>query len=138
MYRRKNEGQIDAALELVHSIKLTPERINILVEIAAKAGNAGRHDLALKLLDDAWKLVGGPLESSTQFHLQMQVSKAWIPIAPARSFEIIESTIDKFNELFAAAAIMWSFEPGGNFREREMVFFQGRGNWIYIQLMRRS
>jgi len=29
---------------------------------------------------------------------------------------------------------MWSFEPGGNFREREMVFFQGRANWIYLQL----
>jgi hypothetical protein len=83
--------------------------------------------MALDFLAEAWALVDGPLESSQQMNHQFQLAGAYIRIDSARGFEIIESSIEKFNELFAATVTLESFEHHGTFRDKEMILHRGGG-----------
>ena len=93
--------------------------------MAAAAQNSNRKDVALKMLDDAWALIGVPLESRQQFNAQLNIAGAYLPLDSKRSFEIIEGTSDKYNEVFAASALLGSFEWQGTFREKELILSSG-------------
>lgn len=135
--RKSNEGKFEEALQIL-STKSKVERVNAIIQIATKAGNGGHHELAARILDEAWAMVEGPLRSREQFEFRVQISNAYLPFAPTRSFEILEATIDLQNELFAATSVLRTFEANGTFREREMVLYTGGAMPFNVTLLARQ
>lgn len=86
------------------------------------------------MLAEAWSLIEGPAESSRQLSAQLQIAGSYVRLNPSRSFDIIETTVDRFNELFAAAALLESFDQQGSFRENEMVMTSDGGGRTYQYL----
>jgi hypothetical protein len=120
-----NAGKFEDAQRLLGSLRTKFERVNMLIQMASAAQSSNRKEIAVKILDDAWTLIGGPPESSQQFSAQLNIAGAYLPLDTKRSFEIIEGTIDKYNEVFAASALLGSFEWQGTFREKEMILASG-------------
>ncbi|MGH9799981.1 MAG: hypothetical protein ACRD82_06420, partial [Blastocatellia bacterium] len=125
MWQRISEGKYDEAGQLMAGMRFDWERVNALIQIAMNAQNGGKKELAARFLEEAVALVGGQMESSQMFSNQMQLAGAFISVDPARSFDVIESTLDQFNELLAAAALVESFQQQGSFRQKEMVLNMG-------------
>jgi ribosomal protein S20 len=132
LQQRISAGKFEEAQRLLISLKTSFERVSVLIQMAAAAQNSGKKELARKFLDDAWAVVGGPLESSQQFQTQLSLAGSYVQIDADRSFEILEGTIDKYNELFAASALLGSFEWHGTFREREMILISGDSSYAPI------
>ena len=129
LWRAASEGKFDEARLLIARLRTIQERVNTLIQMAQSASNRSDQKLALQFLDEAWGLIAGHAETNQQFSAQLQLAGAYLQINPARSFEIIEATLDQFNELSAAAALLESFEQNGAFREKEMLLNnQSRGS----------
>jgi hypothetical protein len=141
MWRKVGENKFDEARQLAARGQTDAERAGTLASMASSALNADalnadkakNREAALKLLDEAWALVEGPAESSQQFFSQLQIAGVYAPINPARGFEIIEATLDPFNELFAAAALLENFESHGGFRNKEMILLNGGRAFNYFR-----
>src|SRR5262245_42914047 len=133
LWKKLGENKFDEVRKLMPKFRSAQEQVGTLVSIAQSLQGAGKKEMAQELLNEAWELVGGPIESSTQFFSQLQIAGGYIYLNPARSFEIIEASLEQFNELFAAAATLESFEPQGTFRSKEMVLRNGGRMNPYLQ-----
>jgi hypothetical protein len=139
MWQSINTGKFDEARRSMATLRNVQERVNMLMQMAAVASNAGRKEESAQFLNEAWGLVEGPAESNQQLNAQLQLAGAFIASNPSRSFDIIEATLDRFNELFAASAFLESFDQQGSFRDKEMVLNNGGGGrasqyiWQYVQ-----
>jgi hypothetical protein len=120
-----SEGRFDEARGLLALLRNAQERVNALMQMASAALNAGKKEVAAQFLNEAWALVDGAAESNQQFNAQLQIAVAYLKLNPARSFEIIGATVDQFNELFAASAMLENFDQNGTFREKEMILRNG-------------
>ncbi len=127
LWRKINEQKFDEARQLMAGRRDVHDRVNTLVSMAQTAHGGGKKEMALDFLAEAWALMDGPPESGQQLNNQLQLAGAYIPIDSARGFEIIESSIERFNEVFAATATIESFERQGTFRNKEMVLRHGGG-----------
>ncbi len=125
MWQSINEGKFDEARGLLASLRNAQERVNALMQMASAALNAKKNEIAAQLLNEAWTFVDGPAETNQQFNAQLQIAVAYVKLNPARSFEIIAATIDQYNDLFAAGAVVASFDQQGTFREKEMIMRNG-------------
>ncbi|MEP7336118.1 MAG: hypothetical protein ABI977_00005, partial [Acidobacteriota bacterium] len=125
LWQSINEGKFDEAHSQLALLRTIQERVNALTQMASAAMNAGKKEIAMQLLNEAWALVDGAAESNQQFNAQLQIAVAYLKFDPSRSFEIIGATIDQFNELFAASAVLENFDQNGTFREKEMILRNG-------------
>ncbi|MGH9837793.1 MAG: hypothetical protein ACREEM_03315 [Blastocatellia bacterium] len=132
LWRKISEQKFDEARQLMAKGRNSQERVNALVSMAQSAQNAGKKEMALDFLDEAWGLVDGPIESSQQLNAHLQLAGAYIRINSTRSFEIIEGSLEKFNELFGAVALLESFESHGSFRNKEMLLRGGGRGTNYL------
>jgi hypothetical protein len=133
LWKQISENKFDEARQLMAHLRTKWDRINLLTQMASSALNAGKKEMAAQFLDEAWAMVDGPVESSQQFHAQLQIAGIYLKLKPARSFEILEGSLDQFNELFAATAFIENFEPHGSFREKEMILRAGGRASSYLQ-----
>ncbi|HMV83215.1 MAG TPA: hypothetical protein PKA34_08785 [Blastocatellia bacterium] len=139
MWQRINEGKFDEARQLAAALRSPIERANLLMQMASIALNTDKKEDANQLLAEAWNLVEGPAESNPQLNTQLQIAGGYVRLNPSRSFEILEATIDRFNELFAAGALLENFDQQGSFRNNEMLMTgSGSGRayqylWHYVQ-----
>ncbi len=125
MWQRINEGKYDEARQFMAGMRYDWERVNALMQMAMNAQNGGKKEIAAALLEEALALIGSEIESSQMFSSQLQIAGAFSPLNPARSFDVLESTLDQFNELLTAAAVTESFQQQGSFRQKEMVLNTG-------------
>jgi len=125
-----SEGRFDEARRLLTRFS-KEERVNAITQMANMA-QSGNKELAAQLLEEAWTLVAGAVESRRQLNSQFQVAQAFVSVKPERSFEIIEATIDKYNELFGATCLVEGFEERGSFREQEMILYNGNSATSYL------
>jgi len=88
------------------------------ITVAMWALADGQKKIASQLLDDAWARVDGRVETNLQLNAQLSLAEAYLRLNPARSFEIIESTLDRYNDKFAGVG---GPESGESFRENEMI-----------------
>jgi len=108
-WRAASEGNIEQAQVVLARIKSIEERVGMLVQMARVLSGKGNKQAAEKFLDEAWNLIGGHAKTQTQFSVQLYLAQAYAPIAPARSFEIMEAGVTRLNELIAAAAVLEGF-----------------------------
>ncbi len=125
LWQRINEGKYDEARQFMSGMRYDWERVNALMQMAMNAQNGDKKEIAAALLEEALTLIGSEIESGQMFSNQLQIAGAFLSVNPARSFDVLESTLDQFNELMAAAAVVESFQQQGSFRQKEMVLNTG-------------
>ena len=91
-------GDMEEVQKLVPSIRLKEKRALAMAEIAVMLEKKGKHDEALKLLDEAQTLVKLDLTSQSQSDALLAVLLAAAIIDPDRAFTAIEPIIDRAND----------------------------------------
>ncbi len=119
-------GNVDDARKLVSQIRSKEKRATALAGLAVLAAVKGNTKVAQQLLEEARPLVGDTPRNLTQVNLHLQLARAYSLVDPPRAFEIIESVIDRANEMIAAADVLDGFMPGPEiFRHGELVMHTG-------------
>ena len=97
--------------ELRQTLAVTSDRdrISLLLQLA-EATKSDNPKHARQSLDEAFGLVTRPATSYEQFEDQLQVAHVLGAIEPQRSLDLLESGINKLNELLSAAASLSGFE----------------------------
>ncbi|HVF27150.1 MAG TPA: hypothetical protein VM943_02845, partial [Pyrinomonadaceae bacterium] len=131
-WRAAERGNFEEARQLLSRITSKEERINILLQIAMTARNNKKEDAARVFLDEAYGLVAGRAENHTQFHALLQIAQAYGTSDTSRSFAIVESAIDRLNELLAAAVVLDGFGQD-SFREGEL---RPAGGYMWNEMVR--
>jgi hypothetical protein len=121
LWRATSEGRFDEARRSIARLRTSEERFNALIQMAHSAASRKDQKLALQFLDEASLMTDGQPESYRRFIGRLQIALICAQFNPSRSFELIESTIDQYNELSAASALLESVEQHGAFREGEMI-----------------
>lgn len=104
------EGQEDEArLSPATTLPTPEERVAVLIESAKAMARKNENGRAIELLEEAHGLIGGRARNLAQFCAQLQVAAAFAPLAPEKSFSIIESAVDHINELANAATTVDGF-----------------------------
>lgn len=116
--RKAGDDAMESIRQALTRLPSDEERVRMLLQVAASA-QKDNPKLALQILSEAQRLVSGRMNSYQQFEAQLQVSKAFATLDPARSFEVLESGISQLNELFPAAALLSGFEVN-IFRDGEL------------------
>jgi hypothetical protein len=91
-------GDVDEVQKLLPSIRLKEKRALAMAEIAMMLEKKGKHDEALKLLDEAQTLVKLDLTSQSQSDALLAVLLAAAIIDPDRAFAAIEPIVDRAND----------------------------------------
>src|SRR5919201_1237575 len=126
LWRAAGEGKLAEALELITRLRSDEERAQALTQLATTAAGKGERQTALRLLDEAHRLLARPAENAGEFHAQLNLARAYAGLEPGRSFELIEPMAEQLNALVAASAVLDGFERRGGFREGELLW-QGGG-----------
>lgn len=127
VWKKIGERQSDEALNLNVKFRNVNEHVNWLISMAQNAKQRENSELAQQLLDQAYGLVAGPPASNTQLFAQLRLAGAYASHNADRSFEILESSIEKVNELAAASAVIEEFQENGSYRNKEMILLNGGG-----------
>jgi hypothetical protein len=93
-----SHGDIEEVQKQLPSIRLKEKRALAMAEIAMMLEKKGKHDEALKLLDEAQTLVKLDLTSQSQSEALLAVLLAAAIIDPDRAFTAIEPVIDRAND----------------------------------------
>lgn len=113
-------GKLDEARTLLS--RLPPEeRAAMLAQFAMAAIGRGDKKLALQLLDEARNSVSAQATNYVELGALLQIARSYVAVDPARSFDIIEPTIDQLNTLVAAVATLDGFEYWQHFKDGEMI-----------------
>lgn len=93
-----SHGDMEAVQKQLPSIRLKEKRALAMAEIAMMLEKKGKHDDALKLLDEAQTLVKLDLTSQSQSDALLAVLLAAAIIDPDRAFTAIEPIVDRAND----------------------------------------
>ena len=112
------KGRAAQVEELRQSLAAIPDqdRVSLLLQLAEKTDNPKN---SRQFLDEAFGLVTRPVTSYKQIDDQLQVAHVLGASEPQRSFDLLESGINKLNTLVSAAAALNGFEVN-MFRSDEM------------------
>lgn len=113
--RKGEDAQVDEMRETLASIP-DRDRVSLLLQLAEKTENPKQ---SRQFLDEAFGLVTPPAASYKQIEDQLQVAHVLGAVEPQRSFDLLESGINKLNELVSAAASLNGFEVN-MFKSAEM------------------
>jgi hypothetical protein len=117
--------RFDEIRQMLNGLQTDNEKLNFLLQLAADAQKANPK-LALQLLDEAKQMTNRRATSYDNFEQQLRVARAFAPVDPGRSFEVLEPAISQMNELLAAAAVLNGFEMN-MFRDGEMTIMPSNG-----------
>lgn len=123
---QKADGE--ALQELLPRIRRPEQRASAMSAIAVMLEKHGRHDEALKLLDEAQTLVKTDFDSQTQTNALLALVGAYALVEPARAFAIIERSVDHANDdmrklLFLDKIFKSGLMKKGELRMRQMGAF---------------
>jgi len=93
-----NRGDVEEVEKLLPSIRQKEKRAVMMAEIAMMLEKKGKHDEALKVLDDAQPLVKLDLTSQAQSDALLAVLLADAMVDPDRAFAAIEPVVDRAND----------------------------------------
>lgn len=98
------------------------ERAGTLIELAKESARREEKGRAIELLEEAYALVGGRARNFAQLCAQLKVADAFAPLDSERSLSIVESAVDRVNELADALATADGFLADGRMaRDGELV-----------------
>jgi len=120
------DGKTEQVRRLLPSLRTDDERANVLSRLGIKLAGEGKKEQAKQILAEARELIGGHAANTARLNTQLWVARSYLEIEPSKSYDMVETTIDRFNELTAAAATLDGFlQQGTSFKEGEVVLGQG-------------
>ena len=120
------EGRIADARRLLPQMRTDEERAMMLARLGIKAAGDGDKTLARGLIDEARTFVDGQATNTARLGTQVWVAQAYMLVEPERGFEMIETVVERFNELASAAALLDGFlQQGRSFEDGEMILTSG-------------
>jgi tetratricopeptide (TPR) repeat protein len=105
---------------LLPRIRRKEERARAMIGIAVNLQKKGKHDDALKLLDEAQTLIKTDLNSETQTNALLALVGAYALVEPAKAFAIIERTVDRANDDLAKLLLLDKIVRSGMVKEGEI------------------
>lgn len=121
MDKQVKEKKFDIALSSVKNMHNVSDKIRAFVQIARQAQSVRDTVMAEAMLNEAYSLINGPPKSTMEFQNQLMIAREFQSINISQSFEIINLTIDKLNELLDASVLIMEFERRGTVRKGELV-----------------
>lgn len=116
-----NHGDTESLQKLLPSIRLKEKRAEAMAQMAILFEKNGKHDDALKLLDEAQALVKVDLQSQTQSDALMTVLLACSLVDPTRAFAAIEPIVDRVNDNLAKLLLLDKLIRSGFVKSDEIV-----------------
>jgi hypothetical protein len=116
-----NQGDTESLQKLLPSIRLKEKRAEAMAQMAILFEKNGKHDEALKLLDEAQALVKVDLQSQTQSEALMTVLLACSLVDPTRAFAAIEPIVDRVNDNLAKLLLLDKLIKSGFVKSDEII-----------------
>lgn len=108
-WRAVQQGDYAEAHAAVARLTTFDEKTSALMQIATAALSKGDVKVASQMLDEARALASTQPGGIQQFNAQIQIATAYAPIDTGESFEMVESSVARLNELLDAAASLEGF-----------------------------
>jgi hypothetical protein len=113
-------GNIEELQTLLPRIRRKEERARAMIGIAINLQKKGKHDDALKLLDEAQTLIKTNLNSQTQTNALLALVGAYALVEPAKAFVLVEQTVDHANDDMAKLLLLDKFVRSGLIKKGEI------------------
>ncbi|MFL6230521.1 MAG: hypothetical protein ACJ741_17250 [Pyrinomonadaceae bacterium] len=108
-WRAANSGDFEQAHAQLARLARTEEQSGLLLYLARAVADRGDTEGARRLLDELWNQIGGRAKNQSQFASQLEAAKVYARADPGRAFEIVEASVERVNELVAAASVIDGF-----------------------------
>jgi|GEM_PF-884669 hypothetical protein len=115
------QGNVDELQKLLPRIRLKEQRATAMAELAMMLDKKGRHEEALKLLQDARPLIKIDFNSDTQSRAFLAVLMAYALIDPPQAFAMAEPIIDRANDNISKLLFLDKIVHSGAVKSGEIV-----------------
>jgi len=115
------QGNVDELQKLLPTIRLKEQRATAMAELAMMLDKKGRHEEALKLLQDARPLVKIDFNSDTQSRAFLALLLAYALIDPPQAFAMAEPIIDRANDNISKLLLLDKIVHSGAVKSGEIV-----------------
>lgn len=122
------KGNLDEAKRLIANIQSPQRKAEQLIALSFQIAQKDKPGAA-SLLDEAAMILGNQIETAQQVNVLMNLSRAYAPVNPDRSFELSDAMVAKFNTIIAAASVIDAFEMRNGFENGEAKV--GAGGSMY-------
>ncbi|MDQ4122308.1 MAG: hypothetical protein M3209_12790 [Acidobacteriota bacterium] len=137
LYKFLSEEKYAEAEQIIAQQTEPNLKIRFLVQTANHFASKKQNEKATQYLAQARSLVNPNPENYLELSNLMQVLTAGAEGDTEKTFDLLDSFVPKFNEIFAATAFLNKYQPGyGSFREDEVIFTNN--NFDFISFSRRS
>jgi hypothetical protein len=123
--RLMNEGKVAEARARLMRLPLAAERADYLKRLAWRMMEKEDKNEARQLLDEAQAQVSDRAENYQTLYVQLEIADLYRILDPPRGYMMIETAIDRLNELTTAAATLNGFDVSQYFRSDEFVLMNG-------------
>lgn len=116
------KGNLDEAQKIVGQIGSDKEKVEQLVNLAVKFHQKNTkegHDAALKIMEDARRLVNEFAENKDEVAGVIKLAAGYAVIEPDRAFPLLSPLIEQANDVIGANALL------AKYNKREQAFRQG-------------
>ena len=120
-----NEGKVAEARAQLMRLASATERAGYLKRLAWARMEKGDKSEARQLLDEAQAQVSDRAENYQMLYTQLEIAGLYRSLDPPRGYMMIETALDRLNELAAAAATLNGFDVQQYFRSDEFVLMNG-------------
>lgn len=130
-WRAVQQGGFAEARQAVARLKTPEERVQALLQLAARATTAGEAETARQALEEARGIVESQTRGQQQFVFRLQVANAYAQLDADTSFEVAESAINRLDGLLDAAEVLDGFGQE-SFKEGEL---RPQGGYIWNEMI---
>lgn len=116
-----NRGKVDDLQKLLASIRLKEQRALAMAELAILLEKQGKHEEALKLLDDARLLVKVDLNNEKQSNALLAIVLGYALVEPSKAFAMIEPIVDRANDDVSKLLLLDRVVKTGMIKNGEMI-----------------
>lgn len=116
------KGNLDEAQKIINQIGSDTKKVEQLVNLAVKIHQKNTkesHEEALKIMDDARRLVNEFAENKDEVAGVLKLAAGFAAIEPDRAFPLLNPLIEQANDVINATAIL------AKYNKREQMFRQG-------------
>ncbi len=116
------KGNLDEAQKIIGQIGSDTKKVEQLVNLAVKLHQKNtkeNHEAALKIMDDARRLVNEFAENKDEVAGVLKLAAGFAAIEPDRAFSLLNPLIEQANDVINATAIL------AKYNKREQMFKQG-------------
>ena len=124
------KGNLAEAKQVIARIQSPQRKAEQLISLAYQIAQKDKPGAA-SLLDEAALLLGTQIETVQQVQALINLSRAFAPVTPERSFELTDAMVTKFNTIIAAASVIDAFEGRNGFEQGE-ARISGGGSMYWL------